>query len=184
MNDKTDSSNEKDDLELFRRSVRDARPLVHKQVEPHRRQTAPLPRQRVLDDARVLEDMLSDEYRIADVETGDELFFARAGLQHNVIRKLRRGQYSIEWELDLHGMTVAEARAALLHFFRDCQRHHHARCVRIVHGKGHGSANKIPILKNRLNNWLRQIDDVLAFCSARAVDGGTGAVYVLLKRRR
>lgn len=183
MNDKKNTADENDDLELFRQSVADARPMAQKQIDPHRPQTAPQPKQRLRDDAQVLRDMLSDEYRVEDVETGDELFFTRPGLQHNVIRKLRRGQYSVESELDLHGMTVKEARVVLLEFFRECHQHHF-RCVRIVHGKGHGSANKIPILKNRINNWLRQIDDVLAFSSARPVDGGSGAVYVLLKRRR
>jgi len=181
MNDKKTDSKESDDLDLFRQSVADARPLKQKNVVLH---PAPPPsdtRQRPLENSELPQNMLSDEYQTEEVESGEELHFSRPGLQHGVIKKLRRGQFTIAAELDLHGMIVTEARDALLEFIHEARRHR-ARCVRIVHGKGHGSAGKLPILKNRLNNWLRQIDGVLAFCSTRPEDGGTGAVYVLLKR--
>jgi DNA-nicking Smr family endonuclease len=83
-------------------------------------------------------------------------------------------------ELDLHGMTSELARSALREFMAECRRRDH-RCVRIIHGKGRGSSNRGPVLKGKVNRWLRQRDDVLAFCSARPVDGGTGALYVLLR---
>jgi DNA-nicking Smr family endonuclease len=95
-----------------------------------------------------------------------------------MIRKMQTGQYDTEARLDLHGMTVAEAREALAQFLVQCQ-HRGIRRVLIIHGKGR--ANHTPILKNKLNHWLRQTQDVLAFCSAKSKAGGTGALYVLLK---
>ncbi len=178
MNDKKKGP---DDLNLFRQSVADARPLKQKNIEPHRPQPSTHPKPRQQSAVPATKDILSDEYYIEEVETGDELLFHRPGLQHGVIKKLRRGQFNIGAELDLHGMIVTEARKALLDFIDECRRHN-THCVRIVHGKGHGSSSKRPVLKNRLNNWLRQLDDVLAFCSAQPKDGGTGAVYLLLKR--
>ncbi|ALG67806.2 DNA mismatch repair protein MutS [Beggiatoa leptomitoformis] len=141
----------------------------------------PIPRQRFLEDAQVKEDMLSDAYDPAELETGEELLFLRSGIQQTLFRRLRRGQLSIETELDLHGMTVPIAREAIAEFLHYCQSRN-IRCARIIHGKGYGSWQKQPILKIKVNHWLRQRDEVLAFCSARPVDGGTGAVYVLLKR--
>jgi DNA-nicking Smr family endonuclease len=88
----------------------------------------------------------------------------------------------VESELDLHGLIVTEARLEMIRFLRDCQLMG-GGCVRIIHGKGHGSLQKQPILKNKVNKWLRQYDAVLAFCSARNSDGGTGAVYVLVQRK-
>ncbi|EIJ42136.1 hypothetical protein BegalDRAFT_1237 [Beggiatoa alba B18LD] len=140
----------------------------------------PIPRQRFLETEQVKVDMLSDAYDPAELETGEELLFLRAGIQQSLFRRLRRGQLSVETELDLHGMTVPIAREAIAEFLRYCQSRN-IRCVRIIHGKGYGSWQKQPILKVKVNHWLRQRDEVLAFCSARPVDGGTGAVYVLLK---
>jgi len=171
-----------EDARLFRQAVKRVRPLHHDKATPHPARPKPIPKQRILDERKVLDDLLSDAYDPAELETGDELLFARPGLQHTLLRKLRRGQFSVNAELDLHGMTVAQARIALSEFLHHC-RNSRARCVRIIHGKGHGSHQKIPILKSKVNGWLRQRDEVLAFCSARRVDGGGGAVYVLLKRR-
>jgi len=146
-----------------------------------RKRAQPVPRQKLLDERRGMLDMLSDDYDPSMTETGDELLYSRSGLQHGVLRKLRRGQIRIERELDLHGMTVAEARPALARFLAVCQ-NDRVRCVRIVHGKGHRSPHKRPVLKGKLDAWLRTRDEVLAYCSAPRRDGGTGAVYVLLKR--
>ncbi|GMR07155.1 MAG: hypothetical protein BMS9Abin26_0157 [Gammaproteobacteria bacterium] len=170
-----------EDAALFRKSVDDARPLSSDTVNHERRRPRPLPRQRQLDDEQVLVDMMSDNIDIAEVETGDELLFVREGLQHRTVKKLRRGEIAIEAELDLHGQIVNEARQCLANFLRDCQSSG-KRCVRIIHGRGHGSFGKKPVLKNKVNMWLQQRDDVLAFCSTRPVDGGTGAVYVLLRK--
>ena len=134
-------------------------------------------------EAQVLQDSLSDEYDPGDIEAGDELIFSRPGIQRSVLRKLRRGQPGIEKELDLHGLTVDEARTALASFLHNCKAQG-IRCARIIHGKGHSSHQQRPVLKGKINSWLRQKDEVLAFCSARPIDGGTGAVYVLLKLQR
>ncbi len=171
----------KDDIELFRSQLHAVKPLRHDKVSPPRKRPAPLPRQTWLEEERVIRDMLSEDYDPAEVEVGDELLFSRNGLQHGLLRKLRRGQFSVRMQIDLHGMTVPEARVALTQFLLDC-RAVNARCVRIIHGKGHGSLHKQPVLKGKVNKWLQQRDEVLAFCSARIEDGGTGAVYVLLKR--
>ncbi|MCW8828561.1 MAG: Smr/MutS family protein [Gammaproteobacteria bacterium] len=168
---------------LFRSAVADAQPLPQKRILPRPPPPPPHPRLSEEDEARVLEDMLSDYIDPAELETGEELFYCRAGLQHSVLRKLRRGHYAIGAELDLHGMRVAEARQALSAFLQTTLAQQ-IKTVRIIHGKGNGSLNKQPVLKGKVNNWLRQRIEVLAFCSARPVDGGTGAVYVLLRRAR
>jgi len=169
------------DKTLFREQFSDARKLEHDKVHHAPKPLKPVPSQRIADDKQVLDDMFSDESYADEVETGEELLFVREGLQHKLIKQLRRGQLSVTAELDLHGYIVPEARIALTEFLKDCRRHGD-RCVRIVHGKGHGSQQKLPVLKNKVNSWLQQRDEILAFCSARPVDGGTGAVYVLLKR--
>ena len=167
--------------ELFRQSVGEVRPLSQDKIPPYRQKPPARPIKRQEDEKQVLQDMMSDLFEIDEVETGEELIFTRAGVQTSVMRKLRRGQISIEAELDLHRMTAEQARQAIAHFLHQmCS--NGRRCVRIIHGKGHGSFNKTPVLKNKVNRWLRQRDEVLAFCSARPVDGGTGAIYVLLKK--
>lgn len=177
------STDNQDDDEpgLFRKAVGKIRPVRQDKVHPHRKRRKPVPDQTLRDQREVMDSLLSDDYEPADVETGDELLYTRPGLQHSVIRKLRRGQYAIEAELDLHGATVIQAREAVNVFLKNA-RERDKRVVRIIHGKGNTSAGKLPVLKGKVNSWLRQKDEVLAFCSARPNDGGTGAVYVLLKR--
>ena len=177
------SVNDQDDNEpdLFRKAVGKIKPVRQDKVYPHRKHRKPVPDQTLRDQQEVMRSLLSDAYEPAEVETGDELLYTRAGLQHGVIRKLRRGQYAIEAELDLHGATVLQAREAVDTFLKNA-RDRDKRVVRIIHGKGNTSAGKLPVLKGKVNSWLRQKDEVLAFCSARPNDGGTGAVYVLLKR--
>ena len=97
------------------------------------------------------------------------------------MRKLARGGYSVQAEIDLHGMTLAEAKPRLADFI-DFSTSEGKLCVRVVHGKGLGSGERGPVLKNAVNRWLRNWDSVLAFVSTRQVDGGTGAIYVLLQR--
>lgn len=167
---------------LFRDAVAGTRRLTpEKRVKQHKKRPPPRPLQREQDEQQVLVDMLSEPLDMTELETGEELLFTRLGLQHKILRKLRRGEFSQEAELDLHGQTKIEARQTLVQFLHHC-RDRGLRCVRIIHGKGHGSHQKRPVLKQYVNHWLRQRDEVLAFCSARPVDGGTGAVYVLLKR--
>lgn len=172
-----------EDKALFRAEVADVEPLRHQQALTLRPTPAPIPRQRLVDEEQVLADMLSDSLDPSELETGDELLYCSPGLQHGVLRKLRRGQYSVGAELDLHGMRVVEARQALGHFLQRSLAND-IRVVRIIHGKGNGSLHKQPVLKGKVNHWLRQRIEVLAFCSARPVDGGTGAIYVLLRRAK
>ncbi|MHB8741953.1 MAG: Smr/MutS family protein [Sulfuricaulis sp.] len=177
------STDHQDDDEqgLFRKSVGKIRPVKQDKIHPHRQPRKPIPVQTLRDQREVMNSLLSDEYEPVDIETGEELLYARPGLQHSVIRKLRRGQYTIEAELDLHGATVLQAREAVNVFLNKVQEQD-KRVVRIIHGKGKSSEGKLPVLKGKVNSWLRQKGEVLAFCSARPNDGGTGAVYVLLKR--
>jgi len=172
------------DSALFRKAMQGVKPLKCDNVAlgVPRRRPPPVPKQRFLDEELVLEDMLSDNYDLAEMETGEELLFIRPGIQHSTLTKLRRGQYDVKKELDLHGMIVRVARVEVAKFLRDCQ-NRNIRYARIVHGKGYNSWQKQPVLKIQLNKWLRQRDEVLAFCSARQEDGGTGAVYVLIKQK-
>lgn len=173
---------DKNDSVSFPDAVGGVRPLKQDRVTPPRKKRKPVPEQTLRDQREVIASLLSDDYEPADVETGDELLYSRPGLQHSVMRKLRRGQYAIEAQLDLHGNTVPEARERVSAFIREMQAQDR-RCVRIIHGKGKSSEGKLPVLKGKVNAWLQQWDQVLAFCSARPNDGGTGAVYVLLKRK-
>lgn len=119
----------------------------------------------------------------AEIGATDKLYFKRPGIQQKLMEKLRRGQFKIEKQLDLHGMTVVTAEKYLSRFLESCQQNNY-RCVRIIHGKGIGSTDRKPVIKNILNEWLKMNHDILAFCSAKADDGGTGAVYVLLRHRQ
>lgn len=180
MND--DQDHKGDDKQLFRELMGDVQPLIHDKVEPVRKRPRPIPRKHEEDERQVLIDMMSDEMDIDEVDAGEELLFVRPGIQHKSFRKLRLGHFSTESELDLHGMSVEMARITLARYLLECQERER-RCIRIIHGKGLGSAtHRGPVLKNMVNKWLRQRKEVLAFCSALPRDGGTGAVYVLLKR--
>ena len=174
---------DKNDSVSFPDAVGRVRPLKQDRIAPPRKKRKPVPEQTLRDQREVIASLLSDDYEPADVETGEELLYSRPGLQHSVMRKLRRGQYAIEAQLDLHGNTVPEARERVSTFLRDMQAQG-KRCVRIIHGKGKSSEGKLPVLKGKVNAWLQQWDQVLAFCSARPNDGGTGAIYVLLRSNR
>jgi DNA-nicking Smr family endonuclease len=170
----------KDDVAIFRESVGDIKHLKSDKILPDGPKPAPHPRQKLADEARVMREILDDPAEPDELQAGDTLNFRRPIVQNTLLRKLRRGQFRIADELDLHGMNATEAKHALVAFIQTaCTTN--ARCVRIIHGKGCRSSNHGPVLKPLVNRWLRQIDEVLAFCSARPVDGGTGAVYVLLK---
>ncbi|MGH8481071.1 MAG: Smr/MutS family protein, partial [Nevskiaceae bacterium] len=143
---------------------------------PHRAAPSPRPLQHEADELEALRE--SREGPLPDV--GDELSYRTGGIQDSVFRRLRRGAYRIGAELDLHGMRWDEAKVAMVRFLA-ASRDGGARCVRIIHGKGLRSKGDGPVLKQRIDGWLRQRSEVLAFCSARREDGGTGAVYVLLR---
>lgn len=170
-----------EDRELFRSSVGQVKPLKQDKQALAPRRPDPRPRLTEQDQLDVLQEMSESAAYSEEIETGEELHYHRPGIQQQVLRQLRRGQYVIQGELDLHGMTSADARNALALFLSECTIRRR-RCVRIIHGKGRGSPDGRPILKNKVNHWLRLRDEVLAFCSAPPADGGTGAVYVLLKQ--
>jgi len=141
----------------------------------------PIPKQRMADDRQVLAAALSDEFEIDTMlQVDEELSFRRPGVGPEVLRKLRRGEWVIQDELDLHGARVAEARDLLAGFLRDALRRG-LRCVRVVHGKGLGSRNRQPVLRGKTRNWLVQREEVIAFCQARPTEGGSGALMVLLR---
>ncbi len=172
------------DVKLFRQAMQNLegiKPIKCNVIKPEPKKLTAIPRQREQERLSIRDEMMSDKYDPYDLETGEELIFLRTGVQRSVLRKLRRGYYSVRAELDLHGMVVPQAREAVVYFLHECKINQY-RCIRIVHGKGRGSWNKQPVLKGKLSRWLQQRDEVLAFCSARQFDGGTGAVYVLLKK--
>ena len=161
--------------------MRDVNPLRQAKRPPERERRRPRASSRRADEARVLADSLAFDAHDLDVESGGELGFRRKGISESVLRRLRRGEYAVRDEIDLHGMTQDEARAALGAFLAEAA-HHDRRCVRVIHGKGLGSGHRGPVLKSAVNRWLRRHAAVAAFCSARRNDGGTGALYVLLSR--
>jgi DNA-nicking Smr family endonuclease len=173
-----------DDGMLFRRAVADAKPLNVPLPYAHPpTPVPPWPRQRLADEQQVMHDAMTDMWPWDEIESGEELIYLRAGQRLDALKKLRRGHWVVQANLDLHGLNTDEARAAVGAFLHRCV-HEDRRCVRIVHGKGLGSKNKEPVLKNKLRNWLVQRDEVLAFCQARPVDGGAGAAIVLLRGRK
>ena len=171
--------------ELFRASVADVTPLRHTgKVTIERPRPRPVPVQRLLDERAALRDSLSDHIAWeVGAETGDELVYARNGIGPQILRKLRRGHWIVQDELDLHGFTSIEARELLAEFLSRCLRRG-LRCVRIIHGKGLRSKNREPVLKQKVANWLIQKEEILAYCQAQQADGGAGAVMVLLQGRR
>ena len=168
-----------DDAQLFREAVRDVKPLSREAIVRGIRKPLPHARFTREDRLAVLQESLSADTADLDVASGEELAFQREGLPISVLRKLRRGQYHIQAEIDLHGLTVVEAKDVLRSFLADSLERQF-RCVRIVHGKGLRSGHRGPVLKGTVSSVLRRVGRVLAFVSARQVDGGTGAVYVLL----
>ena len=166
---------------LFARAVGAVKPLPHKErvhMKPHR--PVPWPRQQDLDDQAALVESMSDEFDVSTLlDVDDQLSFRRPGIGTEITRKLRKGEWSMQGQLDLHGLRSDEARTALGQFIRDAKRMGW-RCVRVVHGKGLGSPGKEPVLKAKVQRWLVQKNEVLAFVQAKPSDGGAGALVVLL----
>ena len=170
-----------EDRELFRRAAGDVRRIEDDRADPRQNRRAPRTRDRTKEEpSKGLRGLAESEWA-PDVGPGDVLSFARGGVQRREVDRLRRGRFAIEADLDLHGRTVADASATLDRFLEDSRRRGR-RCVRIVHGKGFGSPSGQPIMKAHVDRWLRARSEVLAFCSATPPDGGTGALYVLIRR--
>jgi len=168
-----------EDAALFRNAAGDVRVLDDDRAPTYRRHKQPVPRSRVRTTTPNTTDATSTKsIRVSERES--EQLFVRPGLQQKHIRRLRRGQMTIEAETDLHGMRMHEAQTLLQTFLGDCRREG-LRCVRVIHGKGRGSRDGQAILKWEVDRWLRQHDQVMAFSTAQPRHGGTGAVYVLLK---
>lgn len=156
--------------------------LEQTKVAPYRARLDATPRQRQLDEARVMQELLEINDETMSFESGDELKFLRAGASPRLLKKLRRGDFVIQDELDLHGSNANEAKHQTHRFINDCARDN-VSAARIVHGKGRNSAGRTPVLKNLLLGWLSKNKHVVAVVSAPFNDGGTGAVYVLINAK-
>lgn len=168
------------DRAIFLEAVRDVKKMayskIHLTTKPATQQKTPSLSSQIKTDLFYF----SDYEKFDLVDSNESIEFSRPGISHKILRKLRLGQYNIEAKLDLHGQTVEQAKQSLARFLMDCQQAGICH-VLIIHGKGRSHLK--PILKNKLNHWLREADPVLAFSSAVAKDGSRGALYVLLRRR-
>ena len=173
-----------EDVQAFRAAVRGVKPLPESAVPAGLVKPKPRPRKQRRtppDEAATLPSPF-DTAPLADVATlpDERLSFRRAGIQDQVMKRLRRGLYPVQAEIDLHGVTQQDAWEMLREFLSG-SRDRQQRCVRVIHGKGYRSGARGPVLKTAVNSWLRRNHDVVAFTSARAIDGGAGALYVLLR---
>ncbi len=168
------------DATLFREAMRDVKPIArHQRALPEKPKPPARAAFTAADRKRVLVESL-DGFGESDItDSGDEIAFRRDGVQTGVLRKLKRGEYRVEAVCDLHGLRVEEAKHALREFLAESLARN-LRCVRVIHGKGHGSGPRGPVIKTAVNMILRKTGPVLAFTSARRIDGGTGAINVLL----
>ncbi len=170
-----------DDSKIFRDAVSDARPIrSEKRAEAPARRPKPEARFSRADEADALRESLDADIDDIEANSGEALRFNRPSVGRRTMRQLARGRFAVQDEIDLHGMTVSEAKPRLVDFI-DYAASTGKRCVRVVHGKGRGSGQRGPVLKPAVARWLRKMDVVLAYVSTRQVDGGTGAVYVLLE---
>lgn len=175
----SDDSIKNDDASLFLAEMADVTPLKpDNKIKPRKKPKTPPIQHADEYSSRTINDVFSDLEIMEDCP--DILSFSRSGLQHSVLKKLRQGKNPVEHSLDLHGLTVAQARVELSGFLGECETAG-IRHVIIIHGKGYRSKDK-PVIKPMLNRWLREVDKVLAFHTAQPKDGGSGAVYVLLKK--
>jgi len=173
-----------DDENIFQEAVKNVKPLKikSKTIEPASSKPKPKPiaKKFLEDEKKVLLDSLSDDYIYEDGELEDGLLFLRDGHSPDIIKKLKKGYWVVQGSIDLHGMISQEAKTYIVDYIQDCKKRH-VRCIRIIHGKGIGSKNKEPVLRNKVKNWLAQKDEVIAYSQAPKHDGGSGAVIVLLK---
>jgi DNA-nicking Smr family endonuclease len=179
--EREERAREKRERELFALTVGTVVPLrAVARAASDARPPEPRARQREADEAAVMLEAISDEFDVESLlDTDEALSFRRPGIGPEVVRKLRRGVWAIQAQLDLHGLRRDEARERLALFVHDARRSG-LRCVRVIHGKGNGSPGREPVLKSKVKTWLVQKKDVIAFTQARASDGGNGALLVLL----
>lgn len=173
-------SPDEDDHQLFLDAIGPVRRLEREHMETAHSRPQPEPRQSQLDEARVPGELIASAIDPALIEVGEELSYLKEGHSPNLLRKLKRGQFSIADEIDLHQMSAAVARSAITGFLAESKRAGKL-CVRIIHGKGLRSRNEGPVLKRLVDSLLRRRADVLAYASAKPNEGGTGATIVLMK---
>ena len=161
----------------FRAAMSDIKPLRSDRTAPVTQKPPPVARFTRQDQQEVLEESLVDQSRI--IENGDEILFCRLGSAHPIVKKLKRARYSIDEEIDLHGLNAREAKGALYEFIKEAQ-YRRWSCLRIIHGKGNRSFQGVAVLRPKVAKWLRQNEAVIAYSSALPKDGGTGALYVLI----
>ena len=177
-----DNDSKDKNFSAFRHAMRDIQPLEQDVRAPHYKpKPAPRAQFRRNDEQAVLKESLEADIDEIETGAGEALCFHRPSVGRRTMRKLSRGNFAVQNEIDLHGLNVSEAKAQLRTFINESVYCGHT-CVRVVHGKGLGSGQRGPVLKGKVNNWLRRWNDVLAFVSTRQVHGGTGAVYVLLRK--
>ncbi|MCF6262798.1 MAG: Smr/MutS family protein [Xanthomonadales bacterium] len=173
-----------EDSDLFRQAVGDTRPLpTVSERHTQRPLQKPLPKTNRTGLKINRDDLLGHAHDINELETNEQLVYLGSGLQKQILRKLRRGQFPIEDQLDLHGLKQQSAEELILDFINHAK-HSGYRCINIIHGKGLRSKNPRPVLKTLCNHLLRRHPTVLAFISAKPADGGSGAVIVLLKNNK
>lgn len=172
-----------EDRALFEEAIGPVR--RHVPAAPAQEPPRPEPeaRQFALDEARVLDELMTMQIDPAEIEIGEELSYLRDGYRPELLKRLKRGSFSVQDEIDLHQMTGEVARAAIVDFLAQAQRRG-LQCVKLIHGKGLRSRPGGPVIKRLVDRLLRQRDDVVAFASARSEHGGTGAAVVLLKTKR
>lgn len=170
--------------DLFAHAVGPVHPLrASGRAEPDLPKPPPHPRQRELDEQAAARAAMSDEVTPESLLlTDDGLSFRRPGIGADVLARLRRGHWALQGQIDLHGLTREAARDALAAFVRESHRQG-LRCLRVVHGKGHGSPGREPVLKGKVQRWLAQAGEVIAFAQASGPQGGAGALLVLLAPR-
>ena len=170
----------KDDT--FLRAVKDVNPLKikSKTIDVSAKKPKPIPRKLIEDENKALLDSLSDEYSSREIDSDENASYLRGGHSPDIVKKLKKGYWTIQGTIDLHGLVSEEAKEYVVNFIQECKKKK-VRCIRIIHGKGYGSINKEPVLKKKVRNWLCQKDEVIAFAEAPKHDGGSGVVIVLLK---
>ncbi|MFT5501154.1 MAG: DNA-nicking Smr family endonuclease [Woeseiaceae bacterium] len=177
-----DDNNGEDEADLFRRQMAGITPLRNDEKMPlPKPKVRPKARFAREDEREVLRESMQADIDEIETSSGEHLRFYRASVGKRTLRKLARGNFSVQNEIDLHGMIIPEAKTALREFIEDSRLRGYT-CVRVIHGKGLGSGERGPVLKRKVNHWLQQWDEILAFASARQVDGGTGAVQILLRK--
>jgi len=180
MKRRTPTQPDDEDIRLFRDAIGPVREIRSDASPPSTPRPEPRAHMLEADEAAVPAELLDLAFDPALMEVGEELSYLRDGYPPRLLRQLKRGQFSIQDELDLHQMNATAAQSSIASFLAEA-RQHGLRCLRIVHGKGLRSKAAGPVLKVLTDRLLRRRDDVVAFASARPAQGGTGAVIVLLK---